>query len=421
MIECGASIKEACHHYSVAESSFYLFVQKNKIKVQSVFQETLKKNNKLKPKARVLRQKGLAFEEIARRLKTNPTSIKAWCSDIPISDEQKQINNGSHLEKQRLAVQYRLEGKYTTEIAKILDCSKSSVSLWLSHAKKLNKNLDDSCEKRKKQERLLKTHRVKPRKNSKAKFGVIKNRSFLTINEIREDLLFLKGVGYSLKEASEKLKIPYTKRQNTVTVSMMSSQEVEDSKKLTLLRNRMLRGNGTLKPQGGARKGSGHSKSGYYKGVYCGSTYELCWAIYQFDHNIPFTRFEGFVEDKKNKLKYYPDFLLSDGKTIVELKGYEREESVQKKTKLAQSKGYKVIVLRKKDLKEVFEYVDKKYGVYEGTRHTLYDDHRPLYSFTCSNCNKEFTREKDYKKDVFLCSRVCTGKYNGRARHTKHP
>lgn len=28
-------------------------------------------------------------------------------------------------------------------------------------------------------------------------------------------------------------------------------------------------------PIGGYRKGSGRSKHGYYKGIYCGSTYEL--------------------------------------------------------------------------------------------------------------------------------------------------
>src|SRR6516164_8460315 len=34
------------------------------------------------------------------------------------------------------------------------------------------------------------------------------------------------------------------------------------------------------KAKGGIRIGSGRSKSGYYKGIYCGSTYELCWVIY---------------------------------------------------------------------------------------------------------------------------------------------
>jgi hypothetical protein len=47
---------------------------------------------------------------------------------------------------------------------------------------------------------------------------------------------------------------------------------------------------------GGYRIGSGRSKSGYYKGIYCGSTYELCWAIHALDHNIKFSRFDKKLE-----------------------------------------------------------------------------------------------------------------------------
>lgn len=68
---------------------------------------------------------------------------------------------------------------------------------------------------------------------------------------------------------------------------------------------------------GGYREGSGRSKSGYYKGLYCGSTYELAWLIYQIDHNFPFERFSGVIED--NHIKYIPDFLINN-KTIVEIK-----------------------------------------------------------------------------------------------------
>ena len=84
---------------------------------------------------------------------------------------------------------------------------------------------------------------------------------------------------------------------------------------------------------GGYREGSGRSKSGYYKGIYCGSTYELCWVIYSLDHNIQFNRFPGMIEE--NGLKYYPDFLLDDGKTIIETKGYEDQSSVEKKNKIS--------------------------------------------------------------------------------------
>jgi hypothetical protein len=121
--------------------------------------------------------------------------------------------------------------------------------------------------------------------------------------------------------------------------------------------------------KGGYRQGSGRSKHGFYKGIYCGSTYELCWVIYNLDHNIKFTRFPTFLEG--NGIKYYPDFLLDDKQTIVETKGYESDATVCKKTKLAESYGYKVVVLRKQDLEPVFNYVKKTYGT--SKYHTLYD------------------------------------------------
>ena len=127
------------------------------------------------------------------------------------------------------------------------------------------------------------------------------------------------------------------------------------------------------KNPGGYRLGSGRSKHGYYKDIYCGSTYELCWVIYSLDHGIKFTRFPSFLQ--RGTLKYYPDFLLSDNKTIIETKGYESVESVDKKTKLAESFGYKVKVLRKKDLEPIFDYVTKKHKTKK--YYTLYDNYTP--------------------------------------------
>lgn len=111
---------------------------------------------------------------------------------------------------------------------------------------------------------------------------------------------------------------------------------------------------------GGYRKGSGNSKTGYYKGIYCGSTYELCWVIWALDNGIKFSRFKGVLSS--NDVKYVPDFLLEDGKTIIELKGYESQDKVSRKTALAESLGYNVRVLRKKDLVDVFDYVKQKYN-----------------------------------------------------------
>lgn len=158
---------------------------------------------------------------------------------------------------------------------------------------------------------------------------------------------------------------------------------------------------------GGYRQGSGRSKSGYYKGIYCGSTYELCWIIYNVDHNIQFTRFPGKLE--LNGVTYYPDFLLSDGKTIVETKGYENQDSVDRKTKVAESFGYAVIVLRKKDLQKEFDWVKQNYQYKE--MFELYDGYKPKYNLTCSWCSNIFGRNGEPKTEKVFCSRVCAGKY----------
>lgn len=159
------------------------------------------------------------------------------------------------------------------------------------------------------------------------------------------------------------------------------------------------------KSPGGYRIGSGHSKSGYYKGIYCGSTYELCWVIHSLDHNVKFTRFNGFLE--KNGLKYYPDFLLDDGKTIIETKGFEKQEFVSKKTALAESFGYIVKVLRKDDLQYAFDYVTEKYNTVN--YQILYDGYKPKYNYVCNCCSKEFSRDRKLKTVVVFCSRKCAG------------
>jgi hypothetical protein len=157
--------------------------------------------------------------------------------------------------------------------------------------------------------------------------------------------------------------------------------------------------------KGGYREGSGRSKSGYYNGIYCGSTYELCWVIYNLDHNIKFVRFPYMLED--NGIAYNPDFLLEDGKTIVETKGYEKQESVDRKTKIAEKHGYKVIVLRKENLKDQFEYVEKKYKTKKF--YTLYDGYKPQYQYFCNYCGLNFTRDKQIKTQDKFCSRRCAG------------
>ena len=41
---------------------------------------------------------------------------------------------------------------------------------------------------------------------------------------------------------------------------------------------------------GGMRIGAGRAKSGWYKGIFCNSSYELAWVIYSLDNNVKFKR-----------------------------------------------------------------------------------------------------------------------------------
>jgi len=113
---------------------------------------------------------------------------------------------------------------------------------------------------------------------------------------------------------------------------------------------------------GGPQKGSTKNyKCGYYKNIWCDSSWELAWVLYQFDHNIPFIRNKQGFEYiyKKQKFKYYPDFKLSDG-TFIEIKGL-----VQDKRRLkAQMKYFPhpIKILYKNELKDIFKYVKTKYG-----------------------------------------------------------
>lgn len=62
----------------------------------------------------------------------------------------------------------------------------------------------------------------------------------------------------------------------------------------------------------GYRKNAGRGKRGYYKGLYCMSSWELAWVVYQLEHGLN-------VEQCKDKFKYTmngeihhytPDFII---------------------------------------------------------------------------------------------------------------
>lgn len=161
---------------------------------------------------------------------------------------------------------------------------------------------------------------------------------------------------------------------------------------------------------GGYREHSGRAKTGYYKGIYCGSTYELVWIIYRIDHNLLVKRFDGYLQ--KDKLKYFPDFIDEFGR-IIEIKGY-KSESVDNKSKLAEECGYEINVLYLENLREEFKWVKENYTY--NSIIELYDEYKPKYIYYCDNCNKEYNRERLIKTKLKFCSRTCCALYGAKKR-----
>lgn len=129
---------------------------------------------------------------------------------------------------------------------------------------------------------------------------------------------------------------------------------------------------------GGYRQGGGRGKHGWYKGVWCDSSWELAWVIYHLEHNISFIRnqtkfpyrFEG------NHFTYTPDFRMPD-ESYVEIKGWSDAKTAEK---IAQF-PHKLVVLKEKEIKPYISYVVGKYGR-DFIR--LYEDYRVPIARICA-------------------------------------
>lgn len=95
--------------------------------------------------------------------------------------------------------------------------------------------------------------------------------------------------------------------------------------------------------KGGLREGSGRSKSGWYKGYYCNSTYELIFLAYHLEKGSNICRSTDVLPYwYKDKIcRYHPDFKID--KNTYEIKGYLNEKAK------AKHEQYPNIVLVKKE------------------------------------------------------------------------
>lgn len=396
LIQQGHSILQSAKTCGVNEVTLRRYMKKNG--VVSKGQKILKENATQKTRVIELRKLGLSYSQISEKTKLCITSVANWCSHIVLQEDQKKKNARALIDKQKQAVELRKEGMYITEIAKKLNCSKASVHLWLkNHIKQHGNDLGFACQDRKDLKRELQISTLHPLTNL-----VVEKRK----------------MGMSYSEISVELKISNATAHDIIKKANLSETELLEAKRNLKKRQRYLLDNGLIKSRGGDRLNSGWSKTGYYKGVYCGSTYELCWVIHAMDHGVQFKRFEGVL--KKDGVTYIPDFLLDDGITIIELKGYDVRENVNKKTKLAESLGYKVNVLREQELQPIFDYVKKHYGVSWQKSYTLFDGFKPTYTYECTTCCKTFSTEnkRPMKNGTVFCSGSCSATHRNAQNKT---
>jgi hypothetical protein len=183
-------------------------------------------------------------------------------------------------------------------------------------------------------------------------------------------------------------------------VGIASTKEKEDERRQKISKALKKSSNG-----GGVRKGSGRGKSGWYKGYWCDSSYELAWVIYHIDFNIDFERnsegFEYFYN--KEKHKFYPDFIKKE--IYYELKGYKTKEVEAKINQFP----HKIVVLYEKDLKEIFNYVIKRYGK---NFISLYENKKYVKTCKACGCNIGGKNKSGLCKKCFNKSQMVTDEVN---------
>lgn len=173
------------------------------------------------------------------------------------------------------------------------------------------------------------------------------------------------------------------------------------------LRKQTYKNNTNKKPMGGIREGSGRGKSGWYKGFFSNSTYELAFLIYHLDHGNDITRYVGYFSyydpERKQNFKYYPDFLVNG--RIIEIKGYK---SKLDDYKLSGTDGA-VTIKYLSDLSTEFDYVKDQTKLNIKDLYRLYDNYKPKFDYICMNCSDTFSHDRKSGK---FCSQRCSMLYN---------
>ena len=111
---------------------------------------------------------------------------------------------------------------------------------------------------------------------------------------------------------------------------------------------------------GGYRKNAGRGKRGYYKGLYCMSSWELAWVVYQLEHGKTVQQcIERFEYEMNGEIHHYtPDFKI-DG-VYFEIKNWHRPDTDFKIRDFPKEK--ELILIEGKANQVFIKYTEEKYG-----------------------------------------------------------
>ena len=102
-------------------------------------------------------------------------------------------------------------------------------------------------------------------------------------------------------------------------------------------------------------------RSGWFKGIWCDSSWELAFLVYNLDKNIDVKRSNISIPYQfENKTHhYFPDFVIDN--IYYEIKGRIKDTN-EVKIQAAKDLGIELKVLYKKDIKPYIDYCINKYG-----------------------------------------------------------